>query len=174
MCVSHFALFLKEFLAISRSYSVCVSFSMFFSFLTIFQLIQCIGLIFTFFQCFLPYSTHKMCVSHFAWFSVFHQHIPVPTMWVSLFPRFFSFLAIFQVLHSVCLIFHVFQFSRHIIGPTVYIYHFKMFFSVSCHIPDYTVFVSLYFSSFLAKIQVLKCVFFIFLDFHCFSPYSRS
>ena len=50
----------------SRSYSVCVSFSMFFSFLAIIQVLQCVFLTFHIFQCFSPYSS-----SYFVSFSFF-------------------------------------------------------------------------------------------------------
>ena len=40
----------------SRSYNVCVSFSMFFNFVTVTQFLQCVFLIFHVFHCFLPYS----------------------------------------------------------------------------------------------------------------------
>jgi len=100
VCISHFALFFYSFLPFSRSYSLCISCSTFF---------------------------------------------------------FFSFLAIFQVLECVCLIFLICQFSRHIPGPTVFMYHFRRFsvfsplsrsysayfsfftfFTVSRHIPGHT------------------------------------
>ena len=85
---------------------VCIShFSTFFSFLAIFQVLQCVYLIFHDFQCFLPYSRSYQLI-----FSI---------------SDFVSFLAIFQVLQCVCLIFHVFQFSCHNPGPTICVCHFS-------------------------------------------------
>jgi hypothetical protein len=74
----------------SRSYSVCFSFSTFFSSLAIFQVLKCPFLVFYFF------------------FS-FSSHIPCPKVLISHFPRFSVFLAISQVLKCVFLIFHVFK-----------------------------------------------------------------
>ena len=72
----------------SRSYSVCFSFSMIFSFLTIVQVLQCAFPLFHVFLCFSLYSrSYRLCVS---------------------FSTFFSFLTIFHVLHCTFLIFHVF------------------------------------------------------------------
>ena len=107
-----------------RSYSVCVSFYTFFSFLAIIQVLQCIFHIFHVFHCFSPYSRfYSECVSY---------------------SNFLSLLSLFQFLPCEFLIF-VCQFSRHMPGPTVYIYHF------SC------------FSLFLAIFQVLPCEILIFL-----------
>jgi len=111
-----------------------------FRFLAIFQVLECAFLILHFFftvSCLFPGPT--VCVSH------------VPLFF------FFSFLAIFQVLECVCLIFLICQFSRHIPGPTVFMYHFRRFsvfsplsrsysayfsfftfFTVSRHIPGHT------------------------------------
>ena len=91
----------------SRSYSVCVPFSTFFSFLAIIQVLHCVFVIFHIFECFLPYSrSNSVCVS---------------------FSTFFSFLAIVQV---YCMYFSFstfFNVSSHILGPTVYVSHFKCF-----------------------------------------------
>ena len=74
--ISFFTLF-----KVSRHIShptVCFSFSMIFSFFTIFQVLQCAFLIFHFFKCFSPYSrSYRFCVS---------------------FSTFFGFLAIILVL----------------------------------------------------------------------------
>ena len=96
-----------------------------------------------------------MCISHFSHFSLF--------------------LTIFHVLPCVCLIFHVFQFSRLNLGPSVHFSSFTLI-SVSRHIPGARVCISHFstFFSFLAIFQVLQCVYLIFHDFQCFLPYSRS
>ena len=95
------------------------------------------------FSRFLSGSCHVPCqtvfVYHFRHFQ-FSLHIPCPTVYNSHFSRFLVFLAIFQVIQCLCLIFHVFVFYRHITGPTVCISHF------SC------------FSLFLPIFQVLLCV----------------
>ena len=101
----------------SRSYSVCVPFSTFFSFLAIIQVLHCVFLIFHIFECFLPYSrSNSVCVSFSTFFSFLaivqvycmyfsfstffnvSSHILGPTVFVSHFPRFSVFFAIFQVL----------------------------------------------------------------------------
>jgi hypothetical protein len=126
------------------------------------------------------------------------------------FSKFFNFLFIFHVLQCTFLIFHVFecfppysrllrqifqifQFSWHILGPTVCISDFSRFsiflaifyflqcvfllfndFQFSCHIPGPTVCISHFshFSVFLDIFQVLQCVFLIFHDFQfsCHTP----
>ena len=72
------------------------------------------------------------------------------------FSTFFGFLTIFQDQLCVFFIFHVFQFSHHIPGPTVCISHFP------------------HFSMCLAIFQVLQCMLLILHVFQCFLPYSRS
>ena len=145
-------------------------------FLAIFQVLQCVFLIFQKFQCFSPCSrSHSVCMSFSTIFSV-SCHILVPASWFSLFPSWSVFLT----------------YSRS------YIVHFSFFmlFAVSYHIPGPTVCVCLIFHvffSFLAIIQVLLFEFVIFLVgqfyrhipgptvcifhfylFQCFSPFSRS
>ena len=65
------------------------------------------------------------------------------------FSSFVSFLAIFQVLHCLCVILHLFQFSRHNPGLMVCISHFSRF------------------SVFPAILRVLTCEFLIFLLWQC-------
>ena len=72
-----------------KSYSVCFSFSMIFSFFAIHQVLQYAILIFTFFNISRQISLPTVCVSHFPPFSVF--------------------LAIFQVLQCSFLIFLDFE-----------------------------------------------------------------
>ena len=116
--------------------TVCVShFERFSLFLAIFQVLPSEFLIFLLCKCFFfsPYSRS---------YSVFDS-----------FFMFLSFLPIIQVLQCVCLIFHVFQFSRHDPGPTVCISHVSRF------------------SVFLAIFQVKQCLCLIF-HFFQFSRHS--
>jgi hypothetical protein len=106
------------------------------------------------------------------------------------------FFTILQVKQCLCLIFHIFQFSHHIKGPTVCIFHFSRFLSTSRHIPGHLDFVSHFpcFSLFLALtqvptvciyhfsrfplflhiFQVLLGVILILQVFQCFSQWTRS
>ena len=137
------------------------SFSVIFSFLAIFQVKQCLCLIFHVF--------------------IFSRNIPCPTVCISHFPPFSVFLNIF-LSNSVCIsFFALFSFltivffsfftflnvSRHIPGPTVCAFHFPKL-SISRHIPGPTVRI------FLAIIQVLHCVFLFFHVFQCYLPYFTS
>ena len=107
-------------------------------FLAIFQVLPCEILIFLVSQFSYPITGPTVCVSHFPHFFKFSSHIPGPKVFVSHFAHFsvfspyfrsysvsFSFssfvifLIIFQVRQCLCLIFHVFNVSRHIIGPTM-------------------------------------------------------
>jgi len=110
------------------------------------------------------------------------------------FYTFPMFLFIFQVPQCLCFFFHIFQFSRRSLCPTVCIFHFPLFsvfspysmsYSVCVLFSRFSVFspfsrsyhVSFSFSflvRFLATFQVLQSVFLLFHLFHCFSPYSRS
>jgi hypothetical protein len=108
------------------------------------------------------------------------------------FSTFFIFLDIFQ---CTFLIFHVFQFSRHISALQCVFVFFQLFQCFSSYSRSYsehfsfsTFFecfspysrsksVCISFSllvSFLAIFLVLQCAFLIFLIFHRFSPYPRS
>ena len=102
-----------------RSYSVCVSFSTFFSFLTIIQVKQCLCFIFLVFQ----FSLHNPGPTVlFLFFHVFtvSRHIRGPTVCVSHFAGFSVFLETFQVL-SVCFSFYTsLRFSQDIPSPTVF------------------------------------------------------
>jgi hypothetical protein len=158
MWVSHFPR-LSIFLLYSRSYSVQFLFFRFFSFLAIFQVLQCVCLIFI--------------ICHFS------SHIPGPTVCVSHFPGFLTFLAIFQVLHCVFLILHVLSVSCHISCPTMWVSHFHCFSVFSPYSRSYYVNFSFSFLvSFLTIFQVLQCAFltfqvFLFLFFffcHISSP----
>ena len=72
---------------------------------------------------------------------------------ISHFLTFTMFLGIFHVLQSLCLLVHIFQFSRHSPGPTVFIPHFPLFWE------------------FLVIFQVKECLCPVF---QFFSPYCRS
>jgi hypothetical protein len=98
----------------SRSNSVCVSFSTFFSFLAIVQ-VYCM---YFSFSTFFNVSSHilgpTVCVSHFERFSLFLAIFQVlPSEFLIFLLCQFFFFAIFPVLQCLCLIFHFFQFSRH-------------------------------------------------------------
>ena len=136
---------------------MCKSYiSRFSLFLAIFQALQCVFLTFHVFQCFSPYSrSYSVTFSFFTFFSVSH-HTPGPTVWLSHFSRFSVFLAIFQFIVWLCLIFPIFQFSHQNPGPTVCIYHISRF------------------SVFLAIFQFLQCVFLILHFFQGLLPYFIS
>ena len=88
------------------------------------------------------------------------------------FSMIFSFLAICQVLQCVFLIYHDFQFSINIPGPTLFISHFSRFSVFLGYFMSYRVFCSfLMIFSFLTIIQVLQCAFLIFHGLQCFFPY---
>ena len=99
----------------SSSYSVCVSFSTFFSF-------SFFLFLFLFLFCFvLPF-----CRSYSVPFTLFHVfqfscHIPAPTVCISHFLHFTVFFTIFHSLQCVYLIFHVFQFSSLLLGHAVFV-----------------------------------------------------
>ena len=99
----------------SSSYSVCVSFSTFFSF-------SFFLFLFLFLFCFvLPF-----CRSYSVPLTLFHVfqfscHIPAPTVCISHFLHFTVFFTIFHSLQCVYLIFHVFQFSSHLLGHAVFV-----------------------------------------------------
>ena len=123
-------------------------FSLFFA---IFQVLQCVCLIFHVFQ--------------------FSHHTAGPTLGISHFPGFLVVLAIFQVKQCLCTIFDLFQFSRHFPGLNESTWVDSV--SLKEPSPDMAVSFST-FLCFIAILQVLQCVFLIFHVFHCFSPYSRS
>jgi hypothetical protein len=106
-CVSHFPNF-SIFSPYSRSYSVHFSFSPYSVFLPIFHILQCVFLIFHYFE----FSCHDpgptVCISHFL---PFQCSSPYFTSYSACFSFFmiFCFLAIFQTLQCAFLIFHVFE-----------------------------------------------------------------
>ena len=135
-CVSHFPRF--SVFSQTRSYRVCFSFSIFVS---VSRRIPCPTMwvsAFPFWSVFLPYSRsysvqfsfltffsvschipgHTVFLSHFPRYSVFHHNLG-PRVCISHFSCFLLSPALFQVLQCVFLISHVFQFSWHILGPTM-------------------------------------------------------
>jgi hypothetical protein len=118
-------------------------------------------------SCHIPGPT--VFVYHSPHFSVFSPYSSSYNVHFS-FSTFSVFVTILQVLQCMCLIFHVFQFSLHIPGPTVCISHFFHFllhfvpyitsYSVCFAFPWFSVFSSLLHS---------YCVFLIFYVFECFS-----
>ena len=168
----------------NRSNNLCVSFSTFFSFLTIIQVLECVFLIFHVFDCFWPYSrsysvfpsfvphnrSNNVCIS-FSMFFQFSHHDPGSRVCISHFSRFWLFLTVFQVIQCLCLILQLITFSLNNTGPTLCVSPFYVSHSFSPHSTSYTVCFS--FSTifiFLAILQVLQCTFLIFSVFRCFLP----
>ena len=144
MWVSHFRL--EVFLPYSTSYCMCVSFSTFFIFLTIFQVLKCTFLIFHVFPCLSLYTSSYYVIFLIFLVGQFSHHIPGSTVCISnlshfqcflpysssysvcvSFSMFFSILTIMQVLECVFLICQVFQFSHHVPAHTVCISHLWSF-----------------------------------------------
>ena len=128
------------------------SFSVIFSFLAIFQVLQCAFLIFHFFSDFVIFQVVKwmfLISIILSFIAIFHV-----LQWTFLnFPPFSVLLAIFHALKCVFLNFRDFQFSRHIPGPTVCISYFSCF-SIVLVIFQY-----------LASVILISVIF-------IFSPYS--
>ena len=169
-------------------------FSVIFSFLAIFQVLQCAFLIFHVFQWFRHFASSQVDVSHFPWFSVFLPYSMSYSGHFS-FSTFFSFSR-----HSSRpkgFISHDphFQLSWPIAGPTVCISHFSCFsifvvifhyltsvslifreFQFFCHIPCPTVDISKFYNffSFSRHISRPKVCISHFPWFSVFSPYFRS
>ena len=139
-----------SFLAILQVLECAFSFFTFFSDFVIFQVIKWMFLIFCDFQ-FLGYNPGPtVSISHFSGFLVISSFFKSSSgcfsfsmifsflaifhvlQWTFLnFQTFSVFLAIFHVLKCLFLIFSDFQFSRHIPGPTVSIFHFSRFSVIS-------------------------------------------
>ena len=120
----------------SRSYSVCSSFSTFFSFFTIIEDLQCVFFnvhVFQFF-CHIPPTVFESHFKRFFFlFVLFSRHNRCPTVCKSHFPCFWVFLP-YSRSNSVCVSLSTFfEFSRH----RSYSVNFSSFtfFTVSCHIP---------------------------------------
>jgi hypothetical protein len=106
--ISHCPRFLV-FFPYSRSYSVCFSFFTFFSgfFFPIVQVLDCV-FVFPRFSVFSPYS--RSYSVHFSFFTFFSVSGPIPGH-----------------IPCLCLIFHLFKFSRHMLSSTVCVSHFPLF-----------------------------------------------
>ena len=122
------------------------SFSVIFSFLVIFQVLQCAFLIFHLLQWFRHFSSSQVDVSHFPWFSV-SCHIPCATVDISKLSNFFSFPLLI---------------SR----PKVCISHFPRFSIFSPYSRSYSVHFS--FFSFFSDFVIFQLVKWVFLIFHDF------
>ena len=145
-CISHFWRFLLL-SPYSRSYSLNFSF---FPFFIVSHHIPSYTVFVSHFPRFSVFSTYSRSYSvHFSFFTFFNVslHNLGPTLWITHFSHFSLFLAIFQVLCWVFLILHVvqcfsaysrsnhvsfsfssfFQFSRHVVGPTVCVSNFTRF-----------------------------------------------
>ena len=130
---------------------------------------------------------------HFPRFLIFSPYTD-PRVYISHFSCFSLFLAIFQVLPCEFLSFLLGNFSRHIQGHTVFVFHFPRFSVFSPYSRSNSVCVSFslffnflsiiqvlqcyfsffMFSQFLAILEVPQCVFLILQGFLCFLPLSRS
>jgi hypothetical protein len=178
----------------SRSYSVCFSFSIIFSFWP-YSITYIVHFSFSMFWSvsrLIPGQTLFILIFHICHFS---RHIPVPTLCVSHFPCFSVFLAILQVLSCEFLFSFIFQFYHLIPGPAVYISQFSPFsvfltifpvlhfvriiflvFQFFRQIPGHTMCIYHFslFSLFVDIFNVLQCVILIFHVFQYFSPNSRS
>ena len=137
------------------SYHVSFSFSTFFSFVAIFQVLECAIFIFHVFQCFSPYSRAYSVFVSFSMFvdfldkiqdstvCIFHIftvscHIPCPTECVSHFTRFSVFLAKFHVLSCEFHFSIFFSFVAHIPCPIVCFSHFQLFSVTIFHVLQWT------------------------------------
>ena len=113
-------------------------------------------------------------ISHFSPFSVYMPYSMSYHVSIS-FSLLVSFLAIIQLLQCICLIFHVFTVSRHILGSKVSVSHFPSLLVFSPYSSSDSVCFSFFtFFKVLAIIPVLQCTFLIFHLFQCVLPYSRS
>ena len=109
------------------------SYSVIFSFLAIFQVLQCAFLVFHIFhvfQWFRHFSSRQVECFSFSMVK-FSCIIPRPRWTFLNYPPFSVFLAIYQVLKWVFLTFRDFQVSRHIPVPSVCISHFSRFLVIS-------------------------------------------
>ena len=128
VCISHFLRF-AVILSFFKWSSGLFSFSMIFSFLAIFHVLQWTFLNFPLFSVFLAiFYVLKSVFLNFRDFQ-FSRHIPDPTVCISHFSRFSVISSFFKVVKGMFLIFDDFQFSCHIPSPTVDISKFSPFFS---------------------------------------------
>ena len=85
------------------------------------------------------------------------------------FSSFVIFVDIFKVLECVLLIFHIFEFSHHISGPTVYISHFSRFQCFSLYSWSYQVFFSIFFFVSFLPYSISYSVYLLFFTFFSYS-----
>jgi hypothetical protein len=141
LCISHFPLFSIVSRDITGPTVFISHFLLFFSFLAIFQVLQCAFLIFHHFQCSSPYFTSYNVSFSFSNDFQFSCHDPGPTVCIFHFLPFSVFLTIFQITVFMFYLprFSVFSpYSRSYSVP----FSFYMFFSAFRHIQGQTVFVS--------------------------------
>ena len=171
-----------------KLYSVCVSFSTFFSVSRHLPGPRVYIYNVHVFHCFQQISHPTVCVSHMPWLWGFSPYSR-PYSVQSSFSKFFWVFCLCQVLKGVLLIFHVFEcFLPYSMSNSVCVSFSTLFsfFTIfqflqcallifhvfHCFLPHcrlYSVFVSYsMFFKFFAKIQVLHCVFLIFHVFHRF------
>ena len=160
VCISHFSRF-SVILSFFKSSSGCFSFSMIFSFLAIFHVLQwtflnfppflvflaifhvlkCVFLIFRDFQ----FSRHNpgptVCISHFSRFSVISSFFKSSSGWFS-FSMIFSILTMFHVLQWTFLNFPPFSVFLDIFHILKCVFLIFRYFQFSRHIPGPTVFIS--------------------------------
>ena len=140
------------------------NFSLFFA---IFQVIQCVSLIFNFFQFCRHFPGPTVCMSHIPRFSGFKPYSRSWSVHFSL-CTFFTVSRIFQLLQCVCLLFHVFQFSRHIPGAPLCVSHFTCFSGFSPYSRSYHDFLMFLLCQFSRHIQGHYIVCFSFSKFFKF------
>ena len=143
-------------------------------FLTIFYILRCVCLIFHIFQ-FSPHNPDLQCIFHiFHLIQCFYPYSSY-TMFVTHFPRVFFFYFVcffttFQVLQCVFLTFHVFQcFSSifHVLNCVYLRFHLFQFFSPNSN-PKVSISHFSHSSLFFTKFEVLQCVFLIVNVFQFF------
>ena len=150
------------------------SFSVIFSFLAIFQVLQCAFLIFHVFQWFRHFSSPLVCVSYFPWFSVLLP-CSMSYSWPFSFSSFFSIPCHISRPNGCISHFPHFRVSCHLPGPTLCIYHFSCF-SIFLVIFHYlkSVILNFFDFQFFAIFRVLQCAFFIFLSFSVLRSFFKS
>ena len=121
-CAFSFFTFFSDFVNFQSS-RVCFSFSMIFSFLAIFHVLPWTFLIFQLFQFSLPHFTYYSVCFSFSTFSVILPYSRSYSVHSSFF-MFFKLSRHISLPKECILIFHDFQFSYDIPGPTVCINHF--------------------------------------------------
>ena len=143
-------------------------FSIFSVFLTIFQFIQCLCLNFHFFKFSRQNPSTTACISQYFTYSTIFRDISAPTVGASHIKYFSMIFAIIHVVACEFLILLVCHFSRHIPGPTMWVFHFfvgefyRLFTGPTVGISHFS-----RLSVFLAIFQVIQCLSLIFHVFQC-------